>query len=256
MSLRKVFEISRHLLEDWPDDPREVEVLHDWFETLQDASRETHLAGLVVWLESALVVTSRPGCMDEDTAIAIRMSLERLVRMLEETHPDLLPAPSADGGVRRMNDMLLGEILCQLGMIEPETAGRALRRQSESGLRFGETLIEMGEIGHEDLDLALNLQATLSGGGRPTRDPSREARLPESVQADEKSLSFFQDMLLGEILVRFGKVQRHELDDALKMQRAGQKHLGQCLVELGTASEDDIADALFVQSEMREAQRP
>jgi type IV pilus assembly protein PilB len=53
---------------------------------------------------------------------------------------------------------LLGQLLVRHGLITPAQLEEALRRQLTTGKLLGETLIEMGAIGREDLGRMLERQ--------------------------------------------------------------------------------------------------
>ena len=55
---------------------------------------------------------------------------------------------------------------------------------------------------------------------------------------------------LGEILLEWGVIKQHELDDAIKVASGSKKRLGEVLVDLGHANEDDVAKALAKQHNM------
>lgn len=53
--------------------------------------------------------------------------------------------------------------------------------------------------------------------------------------------------MLGEALIKYGKLTQKQLDEALKIQKTTNKELGKLLVELGYMTEDDIREAIVFQ---------
>ncbi len=56
--------------------------------------------------------------------------------------------------------------------------------------------------------------------------------------------------LIGEVLIRLGKLSKEKLEEALKLQAqsSGEKRLGELLVELGYCTEEDVVEALSIQT--------
>ncbi len=139
-------------------------------------------------------------------------------------------------GIQTLNDMALGEVLLQLGLVKAEDVERALERMVKTGARLGETLVELGLVSLEDVEQGLRLQRALAQAAahRPS-EPEHEP--PSPVHA----------ILLGEILLRLGKIDRLELEQALELQREEGLRIGDALVELGAITWNDVADALRLQ---------
>jgi len=63
----------------------------------------------------------------------------------------------------------------------------------------------------------------------------------ELVLADQRTF------LLGEALLKYGKLTKEQLEEALKIQKTTNRELGKLLVELGYMSESDIREAIVFQ---------
>lgn len=65
--------------------------------------------------------------------------------------------------------------------------------------------------------------------------------------------------LIGQILVTLGKINKEQLDEALRYQAnlptEGKKPLGQVLLELDYVDPNDIIEAIRVQMQMRESEK-
>lgn len=55
----------------------------------------------------------------------------------------------------------------------------------------------------------------------------------------------------GEILIAMGKINRTQLENALRIQREGHQELGKILTSVGACTTDDIEDCLALQTEVR-----
>jgi|GEM_PF-1597174 len=63
----------------------------------------------------------------------------------------------------------------------------------------------------------------------------------------ELVLAEHRKFFLGEALIKYGKLTKEQLDEALKIQKTTNKELGKLLVELGYLSENDIREAIVFQ---------
>jgi len=66
--------------------------------------------------------------------------------------------------------------------------------------------------------------------------------------ADDPEREFQKSLRLGEMMVERGVITREKLDAALQAQRESGKHIGQTLVELGYATEEDVLTCLALQA--------
>ncbi len=100
----------------------------------------------------------------------------------------------------------------------PEAWDRLFKRVYPERPRLGETLVESGKLGREELAEALLVQSKL-GKTRP----------------------------LGEILVELGFVSAEDVEEALKKQRAGGGKLEDTLIQSGKISPEMLAKSLAIQ---------
>ena len=117
------------------------------------------------------------------------------------------------------NRPLLGEILIELGHITPKEVDTALLLQRGKETSFGDALVELGSATRKQVNQALRLQGKLEG-----KIKSRPA--PKKVSGAKPSLGRLNDMLLGEILVRQGHIEREDVQEAIKLQRKTGMRIG------------------------------
>ncbi len=190
--------------------------------------------------------------------------------------------------VRIIDEVRLGDILMQMKLIGQEDLDRALELQKTSGLRIGEALLQLGSVRMEQIQDAMRVQIecrlsaeNTSGEDESAVEPEttraeslqeqREAAAPQprQVMYDERSaplpqdyfqpredLNLVSDILLGDILVRSGKVTQEQVREALRIQRAAGLRLGEALVEAGNTNWQAIQEALGVQHGFRRASQP
>jgi hypothetical protein len=95
--------------------------------------------------------------------------------------------------------------------------------------------------------------ATAFAGARPA---SPLAPLPTlngiDLSKSRTDLRMLNDCLLGEVMIKMGIVSRVELDRALEVQGATGMRIGEALVELGTATWDQIQKALQHQEDQKQ----
>ncbi len=222
---------------------REVQsLLHDRLilERNRMAGTSLELSG---FLDAAAILLRSMHCLEGTDAQDVKDMIARLVGLVSgsasregssEGPADEFAA--ADQGIQTLNDMALGDVLLQLGLVKADDVERALERMVSTGARLGETLVELGLVSIQDVEQGLRLQRALAQAAahRPS-EPERER--PNAVHA----------ILLGEILLRLGKIDRLELEQALELQREEGLRLGDALVELGAITWNDVADALRLQ---------
>lgn len=84
----------------------------------------------------------------------------------------------------------------------------------------------------------------------------REApRQGEAEVAEHPDLRLTQEFLLGSILVQAGVVSPESLSRALQLNASSGRALGQCLIQLGAATSEQIESAITYQDRMREEER-
>jgi len=143
-----------------------------------------------------------------------------------------------------MNDMALGEILVQLGMVTSTQVEQALDVQRTGGRRLGDALIHLGFIQLSDLQDAINLQGKL-------RDYAAKAPEAPDQGPSPVVISDWHTSLLGEVLVSTNVITRGELDQARSDQRATGLRIGETLVQNGTCDWTAIRCAIRLQEKIR-----
>jgi len=89
----------------------------------------------------------------------------------------------------------------------------------------------------------------------PARAPLHRVGAPSHDVAQHHDLRLTQEFLLGSILLQAGVVSAESLGRALQLHTSSQLPLGQCLVQLGAASHQQIAGAVAYQDRLREEMR-
>ena len=172
-----------------------------------------------------------------------------------------MPTQAADFGeflsqqfdftVPKLNDMMLGEVMIQLGFVTTEQVDQALKMMAETGRKFGEALVEIGAATPEDVAQGISLQGVLS------KKSAGQAPVENDQRFDRAQV--LHGILLGEILVLMGRIDRAGLQRGLEHQRHTGSRIGEALVDLGLISWDDLDEAIRIQhsrggsSELNEA---
>ena len=240
----------------------------------------TELAGCI---DAAVTLTRHLGRVRPDAGEELRSILCRLVDLVAgslpqvtkptenpeapaQRHRTIKPNSESDPGLRLINDMYLGEVLIQLGVLNKEKVDAAVKTQQATGMRFGEALVHLGAASWEDVDNALRLQEHLSKTNRlaqdgPTRLSMVSAKEGPPIQAfGSDHLNVLNDMMLGEEMIRMGTIDRPALQKALDVQSATGIRIGEALVEIGAATWDQVAEGVRMQERHRDqgegGQRP
>jgi hypothetical protein len=142
----------------------------------------------------------------------------------------------------------LGELLVERGFVIPSELEAALAEQERTGRKLGELLVSRGAVTGSQLTRVLVEQAGLH----------LEAAEPESAAAgtpQEPSLAGQEGEAwrpLGRVLVDRGALAEAELEEALHVQRASGRRLGEILVQRGYVTSQALVSAVIEQHGLAE----
>jgi hypothetical protein len=110
----------------------------------------------------------------------------------------------------------------------------------------------------ETIQVVAGLVGTIDGSrvpktsAQPRRHPLRKLSTDVSEHSD---LCLTQGYLLGAILLQAGQITQETLTRALQLHASSRQPLGQCLVQLGAVSAEQIEGAIAYQERQRESER-
>lgn len=276
MNVPEIAELARRIARSDPEDAAEQKTLRQLLAALRERVQGEKAHDVRLRLDSALLLTEYMATLGAggggeilrivsrliasletffNPAVTIRKPrggeepLEGLLaRRAEEEAETKLDGPSQDEQAL-VSDMLLGEILVQFGTINSTQVCQALELQNERNIRFGEALIELGAATRADVMSAIACQDTMrrEAGGKAA-PPS--AALP-SFRPLRRDLKLVTDMLLGDLLVRMGKITPEQLEKGLRAHRATGVRIGEALVQMGATTWKAVEEAMRIQSERR-----
>lgn len=267
-----------------PADTMEQAAILPRLQEMKDAVARRHASsGPREYLEAATALTesiceeggaNRP---DEVRDIVLRL-LSMTEKALREDEAAGAASAAEAPEVPLTRDMVLGEVLVQMGVVDRGDLGRAVQLHVTEGICIGEALIRTGAATQEDIDLGVRMRKELEVSEAEAQTEEPAAALPdvadpssdtESNPSDEKaelSLSLgvadptpltrvntAGDRLLGEVLVQLGIVEEGDVSRALGIQRATGMRIGEALVEMGVTDWEGIKKAVEVQGRMRHA---
>lgn len=158
-------------------------------------------------------------------------------------------------GLRLMADMLLGDILIQMGVLSRSKLEDGLRLQLKTREPLGRCLVQLGAINSGQLEEALEVQLRMRGGAdAETGSSSSNGGSGGGLTLKEDRGQYYQsvaDCLLGEIMVRLGRISEEQLERALQVQRATGMRVGEALVDIGATNWTQIQRALEIQAQRR-----
>ena len=184
-------------------------------------------------LDAAITMVQSLASLDDATAARVRSMVVRLVELSTRSRPSSTDdAPAA--GETTLDDMMLSEVLIELGYVTQAQVDAALEKMMSSAAGMGEVLVESGAAAADDIVQGETLKHLLvrgeaDAGGRP-QDSSPTSRI--------------QGLLLGEILVRQGVIDRAQLEEGLERQSETGTRIGEALVELGFIDWKDVSRAV------------
>ncbi len=198
-------------------------------------------------LDAAGTLLRSLSCLGDKTAHEVRNMIVRLLGLVSDEASTPMSPPGAAGapaqqagdsvsaaGLRTINDMALGEVMVQLGLITPTQIELALREKAHTRKPFGETLVGLGFCSRDAVQQGLSLQKALSRA---------------SVQREEEEPAPIHSILLGELLIRTGKIRRIQLKQALAFQKKMKVRIGAAMVALGMITWPDVSEAVKAQEE-------
>ena len=219
---------------------------HDDSRVLSDSPAS--LSDLADRIGQAASLVRSLAVLDERTARQVEVAVARLVDLLSKAEAGESPAHPASraGGEaagsnkpQTLNDMALCDLLVQLGVVTAAQVDEALEQAARTGSAVEESLCAIGAVAPQDVSRAVKLQQALAAS--PAGDAAAAPRMAPTLDA----------FLLGEILVSKGRITREELERALVHQHEARVRLGEALVELDSATWDDVAEALRIQKVLR-----
>ncbi len=286
-TLPEVTALVRSIARSNPDDSREQAVSLERVQELRAAIPDTAPVAPAGCLDAAAVVLellSRSGPIQRQDLLD---AVYRLIQMVEQNWSDVLdtgeasvsmpklvvgvaasshqtaaaaPAASEEtelqlgvpGDTPTINDMVLGEILIQLGFVSRDDVGVALGDQvSNPEQRIGRILVDSGNVTLAQVQSGVRLQAHLRSAAAAEAEELRSA----SDQPGERDLppapdTLTRDMLLGEILSEMEMVNKEQLVKAIGLKNSSGIKIGEALIEIGAATQAEIDYALDVQKKL------
>jgi hypothetical protein len=145
---------------------------------------------------------------------------------------------------------LIGDIFVGEGLITDEQLEQALDEQQTTGQRLGEVLITRFGISRPELasalgeQLAENENYAVAEGDRTSDSRDLEALSSEWSTSEGKPVD---KRPIGQIFVECGTASEEQLEQALQLQRETGQRLGEILVEQGVLSRVELTSALSEQ---------
>ena len=144
----------------------------------------------------------------------------------------------------------LGELLVERGFIVPSELEAALAEQEWTGRKLGELLVSRGAVTASQLTRVLVEQAGLrldapAPESAPAGDP------PEQSPTGDEGEPWRP---LGRVLVDRGALAEADLEEALQVQRASGRRLGEILVQRGYVSSQALVSAVIDQHGLAETE--
>lgn len=183
--------------------------------------------------ESELISFQGKGKEQIDSEVSVNNLLNKLDS--PDLHQDPPPQQTTLPASAQLGKML-GQIMLENNLIHEWQLVHALCSQKEQEVKtpLGTLLVQLGYAGKEQVAKALSIQVNASK--------------PAQIQAHEDK----QHLRLGDLLLKANIIKEWQLQHALSLQmdpKHNQKGLGTLLVQLGYASKDAVAQALYQQKQ-------
>ena len=283
MSVPQISALARAAERANPEDPGDQGLLMMRIRELEKLLRGAYANDLACCLAAAAEITERLGRHGDVTRTDLHEAVCRILRSVELAFtsgdaPAMVQKHASDpSSLPLINDMVLGQILQQLGHVSDHQMRAALSLQQETGKRIGDILVEGAVCDRETVEAACRIQERLRdearqrqkqaprrvtnlppelSAGRPAQQPVEDDGLritaPPSWREDPGSYRRrTNDYLLGQVLVQMGAVKAVDVERASKAARASGTRIGEALVRAGACTWAEIERAVKVQGHLR-----
>ncbi len=152
-----------------------------------------------------------------------------------------------------LNDMALGALLVQMGVLDDAQVAAATEVQRNSDMRTGDAIVHLGFATPEQVREVADLQKHLRDHSRTWKPAATANETRDVALVGETTGSEHCATLLGEILVKTGSITREQLNEGLKVRRATGLRIGEALVQIGACEWPAIRKAVRAQESMRQS---
>lgn len=274
MSVPQISALARAAEAASAEDPGEQGLLMMRVRELEKLMRDAHAHDLASCLSAAASLAELLSKTGDVTRADVHEGTCRILRAVE-----LAFSGGVSAGVRKqatsgdslplINDMVLGQILMQLGHVSDQQLRAALSLQQQTGKRIGDILVDAGVTERDVVEAAHRIQKRLR---QEASQRNKQGAKPDS-ESSEKPLSLDKsglrisdppeppgagtlrrqtnDYLLGQILVQMGIVKNKQVEQAGKDARATGTRIGEALVRASFCRWEDIQRAMKVQVHLR-----
>jgi hypothetical protein len=153
-----------------------------------------------------------------------------------------------------------GDLLVKLNLISPADLDQALHTAPQFGLPLGKTLVLLGRLSEQELQVAIELQELINQKNFPLDSAQKAVALVKSGVSPATALQKVhpdktaEKTALGELLLEAGVIDQHQLEEAQKRSYQSGMRLGRMLVLSGLTSDDQLSKALNAQAMLRKDQ--
>jgi len=153
----------------------------------------------------------------------------------------------------------LGDLLVEAGLVTKAQLQSAVGQTDETGLPFGRLLVLSGLITEAAMTSALNAQSALLAGkvtkeqalsslrSNARRSVMRAENAPAPTERDFYQLPDRKSVLLGDLLVAAGSINKAQLSNAIELSVGNGKWLGQVLQDQKLITEQVLKQTLELQ---------
>lgn len=162
--------------------------------------------------------------------------------------------PKGDPALPKINNMVFGELVIELGWCTREQVERALDMHSKVGIPVGECLLVQGSATPEKILEALRIQErmrSMSAPHEPSDPASATSSQPRGLEPGDAGILVTKQIFLGEVLLGVGMITKDQLQQAMHRHHFENVRVGRALVELGALSEADLKRGLDIQRSLQ-----
>lgn len=277
MSVPQISALARAAEAASAEDPGEQGLLMMRVRELEKLMRDAHAHDLASCLAAAASLAELLSKEGDVSRSDLHQGTCRILRAVETAFGGGVPKAVEQramgrGSLPLINDMVLGQVLIQLGHVTEQQMKAALSLQQQTGKRIGDILVNSGVIEREVVEAASRIQKRLREEARafskvaPMAAQTANSATAAPLVLDKSGLRMSEppappkadsmrrktnDYLLGQILVQMGIAKTTQVEQAGKEARASGTRIGEALVRIGACRWEDVQRAVKVQGHLR-----
>lgn len=259
--------LARYLETTSPDDTEEQVLNLDRVRELRAYVSTKHVEEVTGSVEAARILieilATPTSLVDREEVLGLAC---RLLSVAEGAVEALSTSPAAattSPRVQTIHDMVLGEMLIELGYAQRDQVAAGLRMHRKTRMPLGECMLLSGAATPERLLETIRLQERLRGGetspplaadsttDEPVAAPTEKSADTRVAEGEPSDFQASHYLFLGELLLQQGAIAGEQLERAMHRHHLEGVRVGDALLDAGALTEPQLQSGLELQERLR-----